>query len=57
MLMSPVLGIALTPLWTMSAWFLLPIVLLAPPEVRVARLNAVGLDASGRNVGRSTTNR
>ena len=43
MLMSPVLGIALTPLWTMSAWFLLPIVLLAPPEVRVARLNAVRL--------------
>jgi 4-amino-4-deoxy-L-arabinose transferase-like glycosyltransferase len=27
----------LTPLWTMQSWFLLPIVLLAPPSVVVAR--------------------
>ena len=42
-LLSPLFGFALTPLWTMSAWFLLPIVLLAPQEVAVSRLNAVRL--------------
>lgn len=40
-LASPVLGIQLTPLWTMPAWFLLPLVLLAPAEEIVARADAV----------------
>jgi Dolichyl-phosphate-mannose-protein mannosyltransferase len=30
---APFIGVKLTSLWTMSAWFLLPIVLLAPDEV------------------------
>jgi 4-amino-4-deoxy-L-arabinose transferase-like glycosyltransferase len=42
-LFSPILGIRLTPLWTMSAWFLLPIVLLAPPEAVVSRTSAVNI--------------
>ena len=29
MLTAPIVGVMLTPLWTMSAWFLLPIILLA----------------------------
>jgi hypothetical protein len=41
MLASPIIGIKLTPLWTMPAWFLLPIVLLAPPQAVIARIRAV----------------
>ena len=43
MLTAPVIGVELTPLWTMSAWFLLPIVLLAPPEANPSRPAAVGV--------------
>ena len=32
LLTAPIIGVKLTSLWTMSGWFLLPIVLLAPPE-------------------------
>jgi 4-amino-4-deoxy-L-arabinose transferase-like glycosyltransferase len=41
--LSPAIGIQITPLWAMSAWFLLPIILLAPVEAKVARLDAVRL--------------
>jgi 4-amino-4-deoxy-L-arabinose transferase-like glycosyltransferase len=34
-LTAPIIGVTLTPLWTMSAWFLLPIVLLAPARITV----------------------
>ncbi len=37
MLTAPIVGVMLTPLWTMSAWFLLPVILLAPPEIAVTR--------------------
>lgn len=42
---APFVGVELTPLWTMQAWFLLPIVLLAPPEAIVARKDAVRVTA------------
>jgi len=41
MLTAPVIGIKLTSLWTMSAWFLLPIVLLGPPQLTLPRAAAV----------------
>lgn len=41
MLTAPIIGIDLTPLWTMSAWFLLPIVLLAPEQITLTRTAAV----------------
>jgi len=37
MLTAPLIGVNLTSLWTMSAWFLLPIVLLAPPQAVLSR--------------------
>jgi 4-amino-4-deoxy-L-arabinose transferase-like glycosyltransferase len=39
----PTFGVRFTALWTMPAWFLLPIILLAPPEATVSRLDAVRL--------------
>ena len=36
-----ILGMRLSSLWTMPAWFLLPIVLLAPPSAIVTRTRAV----------------
>lgn len=36
-LVAPVMGVGLTPLWSMSAFTLLPQVLLAPPELVLAR--------------------
>ncbi len=36
-----IIGIKLTSLWTMSAWFLLPIVLLSPPQLILPRATAV----------------
>jgi 4-amino-4-deoxy-L-arabinose transferase-like glycosyltransferase len=42
---APVIGAVLTPLWTMSAWYLLPIVLLRPPTVTVGRRAAIGVAA------------
>jgi hypothetical protein len=40
---SPLAGIKFTSLWTMPAWFLLPIILLCPPQAMVGRLDAVRL--------------
>lgn len=37
LIVSPLLRTSLTPLWTMQAWFLLPIVLLAPPSALLPR--------------------
>ena len=37
----PLIGIKFSALWTLPAWFLLPIVLLSPPEAAVKRLDAV----------------
>jgi hypothetical protein len=37
LLTAPIIGVTLTSLWTMSAWFLLPIVLLAPAQFTVTR--------------------
>ena len=37
----PLSGIKFSALWTLPAWFLLPVVLLAPPEAAVTRLDAV----------------
>jgi 4-amino-4-deoxy-L-arabinose transferase-like glycosyltransferase len=37
LLTAPLLGIKLSSLWTMSGWFLLPIVLLAPAEITPSR--------------------
>jgi Dolichyl-phosphate-mannose-protein mannosyltransferase len=37
MLTAPIVGVILTPLWTMSGWFLLPIILLSPAELTVRR--------------------
>jgi hypothetical protein len=39
--LSPMSGIKFTPLWSMPGWFLLPIVLLAPREAVVRRINAI----------------
>lgn len=40
-LTAPLLGLQLSSLWTMSAWFLLPVVLLAPQTAILARTRAV----------------
>ena len=37
MLTAPLIGVTLTPLWTMSGWFLLPVILLAPAQIPVTR--------------------
>jgi 4-amino-4-deoxy-L-arabinose transferase-like glycosyltransferase len=37
----PIIGVILTPLWTMSGWFLLPIILLAPPQIALARVSTM----------------
>ncbi len=42
-LSAPFLGVKLTSLWTMQAWFLLPIVLLAPAAVVLPRRAAIGV--------------
>src|SRR5262249_16764337 len=41
--MGPIGGIEFSALWTMPAWFLLPIVLLAPREAEVSRLGSIRL--------------
>jgi 4-amino-4-deoxy-L-arabinose transferase-like glycosyltransferase len=43
LVVSPLVWIKFTPLWTMPAWFLLPIILLSPPQAMVSRLDAVRL--------------
>jgi 4-amino-4-deoxy-L-arabinose transferase-like glycosyltransferase len=45
-LSAPFLSVALTSLWTMPSWFLLPIVLLAPPAAVVPRSRAAAIAAS-----------
>jgi Dolichyl-phosphate-mannose-protein mannosyltransferase len=38
---APFIGAVLTPLWTMSAWFLLPIVLLRPKATEFSRVASI----------------
>jgi 4-amino-4-deoxy-L-arabinose transferase-like glycosyltransferase len=45
-LSAPFLGVELTSLWTMQSWFLLPIVLLAPPAAAVPRSSAIVIAGS-----------
>jgi 4-amino-4-deoxy-L-arabinose transferase-like glycosyltransferase len=45
-LVAPLIGAVLTPLWTMHAWFLLPIVLLRPTTVVLRRSAAVKVAAT-----------
>jgi Dolichyl-phosphate-mannose-protein mannosyltransferase len=40
-LVAPFIGAELSPLWTMPAWFLLPIVLLRPDRAAVSRVAAI----------------
>jgi hypothetical protein len=40
-IVAPLIGAVLTPLWTMSAWFLLPIVLLRPKAAELTRVAAI----------------
>jgi len=42
---APFIGAVLTPLWTMSAWFLLPIVLLRPNAANLTRVAAIRIAA------------
>ena len=42
-LSAPLVGVKLVPLWTMQAWFLLPIILLAPKAVVLPRRAAVAV--------------
>ena len=42
---APFIGAVLTPLWTMSAWFLLPIVLLRPKAADLTRVAAIRITA------------
>jgi hypothetical protein len=44
-IVAPFIGAVLTPLWTMSAWFLLPIVLLRPKTAQVTRVAAIRITA------------
>ena len=37
---APFVGMKITALWTMSAWFLLPVVLLAPASIKLRRVEA-----------------
>src|SRR5262245_63297756 len=39
----PLAGITFSALWTLPAWFLLPVILLSPPQAVVQRLDAVRL--------------
>ena len=44
-LVAPFIGAVLTPLWTMPAWFLLPIVLLKPNAAEFTRVAAIRITA------------
>jgi len=44
-IVAPMIGAVLTPLWTMSAWFLLPIVLLRPKAAYLTRIAAIRITA------------
>jgi 4-amino-4-deoxy-L-arabinose transferase-like glycosyltransferase len=44
-IVAPFIGAVLTPLWTMSAWFLLPIVLLRPKAADLTRVAAIRITA------------
>ena len=41
-LVAPFTGVRLTSLWTMSAWTLLPVMLLSSPQVTISRRDALG---------------
>jgi len=42
---APFIGAVLAPLWTMSAWFLLPIILLRPKSADLTRVAAIRITA------------
>ena len=42
-LVAPFTGVRLTSLWTMSAWTLLPVMLLSSPQVTISRRHALGI--------------
>ena len=42
-LVAPFTGVRLTSLWTMSAWTLLPVMLLSSPQVTISRRDALGI--------------
>jgi dolichyl-phosphate-mannose-protein mannosyltransferase len=44
-IVAPFIGVALTPVWTMSAWFLLPVVLLRPQVAKPTRIAAIRITA------------
>ena len=44
-MVAPFVGAVLTPLWTMQAWFLLPIVLLRPKAAVLTRVAAIRITA------------
>jgi 4-amino-4-deoxy-L-arabinose transferase-like glycosyltransferase len=45
-LIAPAIGVRLTSLWSMSAWTLLPVMLLSSPPMRVARQDATRILAA-----------
>ena len=49
-LVAPFTGVRLTSLWTMSAWTLLPVMLLSSPLVMISRRDALGILDSGRRL-------
>jgi len=44
-IVAPFISAVLTPLWTMSAWFLLPIILLRPAAAKLTRVSAIRITA------------
>jgi 4-amino-4-deoxy-L-arabinose transferase-like glycosyltransferase len=44
-LVAPFIGAVLTPLWTMSGWFLLPVILLRPAAAKLTRIAAIRIAA------------
>jgi 4-amino-4-deoxy-L-arabinose transferase-like glycosyltransferase len=44
-IVAPLIGAVLTPLWTMSAWFLLPVILLRPAAAKLTRIAAIRITA------------
>jgi hypothetical protein len=44
-IVAPFIGAVLTPLWTMAAWFPLPIVLLRPAAAKLTRIAAIRITA------------
>jgi hypothetical protein len=44
-IVAPFIGALVTPLWTMSAWFLLPVILLRPATAKLTRTAAIRITA------------